>query len=275
MNYRNLLLQKLQGLKIPRHRLVIVHVRLKDLVDPAELGDTGQPVDYKKLSLELIAALKELYSPLGILVPSFTYSFTKTGIYDRANTPGEVGRFGEEVRLAFPLTQRTMNPVFSFIDCFDTVPDKMRIESAAFDDGSIWAWLTEVSHLCLNINVPALFGTYLHYLEARQQVPYRYSKTFKGRVSADGSGWTEMSYEYYVRDLDRDTLWRREKIASFLKSHDVLHDHPRGNILLRWFDSTHVAPVLEAALRKDPEFFVSDRSSPIITERDINGMYLK
>ena len=87
MNCRSLLLQKLQGLELPRDRLVVVHVRLKDLVHPAELGDADQGIDYAALSLELIAALDELYSPLGILVPAFTYSFTKTGIYDRANTP--------------------------------------------------------------------------------------------------------------------------------------------------------------------------------------------
>lgn len=275
MNYCNLLLQKLQGLELPRDRLVVVHVRLKDLIDPAELSGADQAIDYAALSFELIAALKELYSPLGILVPVFTYSFTKTGIYDRANTPSEVGRFGEEIRLAFPPAQRTMNPVFNFIDCSNVVPNVSRLEFGAFDRQSIWAWLDEVGHICLNINVSGLFGTYVHFLEARQQVPYRYPKTFQGRVSADGSDWTDMSYEYYVRDLDRDTRWRRAKIASFFKSHDVLHDHPRGDMLLRWFDSKQMAPVLEAALRKDPEFFVTDRSSPVITKQDIKSTYEK
>jgi len=45
------------------------------------------------------------------------------------------------------------------------------------------------------------------------------------RVSTDGYVWTNVSYDYYVRDLDHDTLWRREKIAAFLKSHDVLHGY--------------------------------------------------
>ena len=36
-----------------------------------------------------------------------------------------------------------------------------------------------------------------------------------------------------------------------------------------------MAPVLEAALRKGPEFFVSDPPSPVITEQDINDTYEK
>lgn len=276
MNYRSLLLQKLQGLELPQDRLVVVHVRLKDLVHPSELGDADQGIDYAALSLELIAALDELYSPIGILVPAFTYSFTKTGIYDRANTPSEVGRFGEEIRLAFPPAQRTMNPVFSVIDCHSILKSDELSEDTAFGRHSLWNQLNEIGHICLNVNLQVpLISTHLHFLEACQQVPYRYPKTFQGRVSADGLGWNEISYEYYVRDLDRDTRWRRAKIASFLKSHDVLHDHSRGEILLRWFDSTRMAPVLEAALRKDPEFFVSDRPSPVITEEDINGTYEK
>ena len=273
MNCRSLLLQKLQGLKLPQDPLVVAHVRLKDLVHPAELGDADQGIDYAALSLELIAALDELYSPLGILVPAFTYSFTKTGIYDRAHTPSEVGRFGEEIRLAFPPAQRTMNPVFSVIDCHSILKSDELSEDTAFGRHSLWNHLNEIGHICVNVNLQVpLISTHLHFLEARQQVPYRYPKTFQGRVSTDGSDWTEMSYEYYVRDLDRDTRWRRGKIASFLKSHDVLHDHSRGDILLRWFDSIQMAPVLEAALRKDPEFFVSDRSSPVITEQEINGI---
>ena len=91
-------------------------------------------------------------------------------------------------------------------------------------------------------------------LEARHQVPYRYPITFKGRVSSDSCDWTNVQYENYVRDLDHDTRWRREKIAAFLKSHDVLHDNSCGDILLRWFDSTRMTPVIGAALRKELEF---------------------
>ena len=90
-------------------------------------------------------------------------------------------------------------------------------------------------------------------------------------VRTDGPDWTDVSYEFYMRDLDRDTRWRREKIAAFPKSRDVLHDKSYGNIPLRWFDSSQMTPVIGARLRNDPEFIISDQSSPVITDQDISS----
>jgi aminoglycoside N3'-acetyltransferase len=272
MKYRSLLVRKLGALELPPRRILVIHVRLKDLVNPAEIACTDKAPDYTALSLDLITTLKELYSPLGILVPTFTYSFTKTGIYDRTNTPSEVGRFGEEIRLAFAPAQRTINPVFSVIDCHSIMNNDEISEDTAFGRHSLWENLNTIGHICLNINLQVpLISTHLHFLEAHHQVPYRYPKTFHGRVSTDGSDWTDVSYEYYMRDLDRDTRWRRDKIAAFLKSHNVLHDNSYGDILLRWFDSTQMSPVIGAALRNDLEFLISDRSSPVITDQDISS----
>ena len=209
---------------------------------------------------------------MGILVPTFTYSFTKTGIYLRTNTPSEVGRFGEETRLAFDTAQRTMNPVFSVIDCHLVMNSNEISQGTAFARHSLWEDLNNIGHICLYIKlqVPPI-STHLHFIEARHQVPCRSPKTFQGRVSTDGPEWTNESYEYYVRDLERDTRWRRDKIAAYLKSHAVLHDNFYGDILMRWFDSAQMTPVIGAALRYDPEFFISDRSTPVITDQDISS----
>lgn len=117
IKYRSLLLQKLGALARPPHRVLVVHFRLKYLAKPAEVTSADRVPGHTSLSLDLITTTKDLYPPLAYPGPSFTYSFTKTGIYDRTNTPSEVGRFGEEIRLAFAPAQRTMNPAFSVIDC--------------------------------------------------------------------------------------------------------------------------------------------------------------
>ena len=165
-----------------------------------------------------------------------------------------------------------MNPMFSVIDCHSIMNNDEISQDTAFARHSLWENLNNTGNICLNINLqmPPI-STYLHFLEARHQVPYRYPKTFQGRVSTDGPDWTDVSYEYYMLDLDRDTRWRRDKIAAFLKSHDVLHDNSYGDILLRWFDSTQMTPVIGAGFRNDPEFFISNQSSPVITDQDISS----
>ena len=74
-----------------------------------------------------------------------------------------------------------------------------------------------------------------------------------------------------MHDLDRDLRWRRDVIAAFLKSHAVLHDSSYNNILLRWFDSIKMTPVKADDLRNDPEFFISERSSPDISDQDTSS----
>ena len=259
IDYREPLADLLKPLGLPQGSILVLHVRLKGLLESnREITQSFKSIDYRKLSTDLLAVLNDLYKPQGILVPTFTYSFTKTGIYDRTSTPGEVGRFGEEIRQIFPVKARTLDPVFNFIDCDGILKNRERSEYTAFGKDSLWYSLMEWGHVCLNINVPELFGTYIHYLEAFHAVPYRYPKIFAGRISADGHSWQDVNYEYYVRDLDRDTRWRREKIAAFLKAHGVLQDSGTGQVPLRWFHSSGMDEILGRALRQDPEFLISD-----------------
>lgn len=260
IDYRKPLADLLKPLGLPQGSILVLHVRLKGLLESnREITQSFKSIDYRKLSTDLLAVLNDLYKPQGILVPTFTYSFTKTGIYDRTSTPGEVGRFGEEIRQSFPAKTRTLNPVFSLVDCDHILDGLLISEASAFGPDSLWQRLGEIGHTCVNLNLPQpIITTYLHYLEAQHAVPYRYPKMFTGRISADGHGWHDVNYEYYVRDLDRDTRWRREKIAAFLKAHGVLQDSGTGQVPLRWFHSSGMDEVLGRALRQDPEFLISD-----------------
>ena len=74
MKYRSLLLQKLGALERPPHRIFCGRMRHKDLANQAEIASADKAPDYTLLSHDLITTLKELYSPLGILVQTFTHS---------------------------------------------------------------------------------------------------------------------------------------------------------------------------------------------------------
>lgn len=255
IDYKKNIAEMLRHLALPQGTIVVLHVRLKGL-----MGIDNNPcsIDYQKISTDLLSIINDLYQPRGILVPTFTYSFLKTGIYDRSSTYSEVGRFGEVVRVSFPTKARTLNPVFNFVDCNGVLNGLEHNESTAFGEGSLWSYLSKIGHTCLNINVPGLFGTYLHYLEECHAVPYRYHKIFAGHVSADGNSWKDVNYEYYVRDLERDTRWRRDKISEFLKAHGTLQDIGTGQVPLRWFHSSDMDEVLGRAMQSDPEFLISD-----------------
>jgi hypothetical protein len=125
-----------------------------------------------------------------------------------------------------------MNPVFCVIRCWSMINNDNPSQDTAFCRHSLWDNVNIIGYTCLCINLQVLLiSTQLHFLEARHQVPSRHPKTVHERVSTDGSDWTDAFYEYHVRDLDRDIHSRRDKIAAYLKSHDVLHDNPYGDTL--------------------------------------------
>lgn len=256
--YKDVLRQRLSELEIPRNELIVLHVRLKNLLTPSLDGDEVLPIDYRSLSQDLLDVLSEQYQPSGLLVPSFTYSFTKTGIFDRKATPGEVGRFGEEVRKLLPASKRLLEPVFSMIDCSQVFGEDSFDPTSAFGNQSLWDVLSFRGFVCLNLNVPELFGTYLHYLECKHNVPYRFSKSFSGAISMDGMNWERITYEYNVRRLDIDTSWRRHKLAQLLNSECVLHEFGTPQSPVRWFHSAEVDLVLGQVLDRDPLFLIND-----------------
>ena len=105
----------LKNLNIPANCIIVLHIRLKDLEIKLELNKKNRTILYQELSSSIISLIKNLFCPKTIIIPTFTYCFTKTGIYNRLETISEVGRFGEEIRLMYK-ENRTCDPIFSVID---------------------------------------------------------------------------------------------------------------------------------------------------------------
>ncbi len=153
----------------------------------------------------LFNALNDVLGSEGTLVlPTFTYSFTKGEPFDPATTSSAVGLLTEAFRNR-PDVRRSRDPIFSVAargrladrfaetatdDCFG--PDSAFALLAQHD-----AWLA-----CLGCGLDRL--TFTHYVEQAVGVDYRYFKTFTG-VCVEGGGETPGTVRYFVRDLDRKT----------------------------------------------------------------------
>ena len=152
-----------------------------------------------------IDAVENCLAPDGsLLMPAFTYSLTKGQVYDVRRTASEVGMISEVFRRR-PETVRTRDPIFSFaiagaqkewhrateaVECFgaDSVFDKLHRQNA---------WILWMG--C------AFNSTFVHFVEKRVGVGYRYDKRFQGvRIPEDGRE-ERCECVYYVRDLSRKT----------------------------------------------------------------------
>ncbi|MDT0645910.1 AAC(3) family N-acetyltransferase [Zunongwangia sp. F260] len=233
---------------IPKNEILFLHVKLKGIADQ---------IPYPNLSKQIIAVLDDLYQPKTILIPTFTYSYTKSGIFNKLSSNSEVGRFGEEIRNQFDPVHRTSNPVFNVIDT-NRYFEKFELkEESAFGEDSLMHLLHNLGHVVININVDEFISTYLHFLEYHYKVPYRYNKNFPGEVILSDEDKKEINYQYHVRDLDKHTSWDRHKIKTTLHKEGGLKIHQSGNVEVVWSHSKTMEKILGQKLEADKNFLLS------------------
>jgi len=153
----------------------------------------------------LFDVLDAVLGPDGTLVmPTFTYSFTKGDPFEAATTPSAVGLLTEAFRTR-PGVRRSRDPIFS-VAARGRLAD--RFAQAATDDcfgpGSAFALLAEQDAWlgCLGCSLDRV--TFTHYVEQTAGVDYRSFKTFTGVRIEDGVE-APTSIRYFVRDLERAT----------------------------------------------------------------------
>lgn len=137
------------------------------------------------------------------IIPTFTYSATKSECYVVESTPGSIGRFSEMFRTN-PRMKRTKHPNFSV--CVAGSESKNILEARiddAFGKGTIFDFLygANASLVTIGCSINAL--TYTHYVEQQVQVFYRYLKSFKAEIKS-AEYLERIETTYYVRNLDLD-----------------------------------------------------------------------
>ena len=238
-------------LDIPKNEHVMVHARLVNL-----LNRSPKLMDYKNASIYLLDAVRKL-DPKSIVVPVFTYSFTNNLSFSINNSKTEVGRFSEEVRLQCSPKLRTLDPIFSVIDVENFGWTSSEWNKEAFGHQSIWQSWDECNGIIINIDLPEIVSTQIHYIEKISQVPYRLNKTFIGNVSDLYDNTSKLQYNYFVRDLSHKFHWNRVKIISVLEDNNVVFNSTWHNIPIRWFRAKDIRKVLQPIMMSDPYHLLS------------------
>lgn len=134
-----------------------------------------------------------------ILVPTFTYSFTKTNYFDPLNTKSEIGNFSESMRKIIKI--RTYHPIFSFAIYGKKKKNFMNSDNNdCFGEKTIFNQILKenVKIICLACGFNSI--TFAHFLEQKMKVPYRFNKKFYGHLVLK-SKKTKIILNYFVRRL--------------------------------------------------------------------------
>ena len=191
-------LAALRSLGVRRGDALLVHS------DVGVFGKLASP-DRQALLGALVGALQDAVGAEGtIVMPTFTYSFCKSETFSMDQTPSTVGALTEFFR-SLPDVRRTLHPIFSFA-LWGALRDRwLKVGKDSFDEDSLFARLREQHARIIFFGAPFQSCTFVHYIEQQAGVPYRYPKTFSGRIRTS-AGEYEDSCTYFVRDLNQDLL---------------------------------------------------------------------
>lgn len=168
-------------------------------------GDAGILFNLNKSRSEgqtLVNEILDYFVLLGtVIVPTFTYSATRSESFNPTTTPSRIGQFSELFRTNNRMT-RTHHPNFSVC-----VYGKKRDEvlgsrtDDAFGEGTFFDFLYKENAELITIGCSLNAITFAHYVEQQRGVSYRFMKSFLATVEVY-DGREEFTTSYYVRDLD-------------------------------------------------------------------------
>ena len=153
----------------------------------------------------LIRAIEAAIGSTGtLLMPVYSYSFTKGEVYDICHTPSAVGMVTERFR-SRPGVCRSGDPIFSFAMRGALAPELCALPvQECFGSMSVFAALHRLNAHLVDLGCSlSRGGTFVHYVETAHGVDYRYKKTFSGTVVLPNGQTQECSVIYNVRDLSR------------------------------------------------------------------------
>ena len=198
---------------------VLVHSDLLRVGVPDGIADPdGQCARWLDLLLEAAAG-----RPL--LLPTFNYDYCRTRRFDPGADGGQVGALSRYCVARFPQA-RTATPVFNFCVFND---DGFGREPVAnpFGEAGTFAELHRRNGAILFLGVGMIANTFIHYVEERLDIGYRYDKPFPGSVVRGGIS-SPLNFHFRVRpkiegaveydrlgeeDLERAGLLRRAPVG--------------------------------------------------------------
>jgi aminoglycoside 3-N-acetyltransferase len=238
--------------------IVMVHARL------FTLGRTAHGVGKEQLADAFIEAVLQAVGREGLVVfPTFTLSACKSGIFDVNETKSEMGLLSERARTRSD-SSRTHHPFFSV----SVIGDRKDLFSAikldtCFGENSIFDILHKrnetgehkgkVKFLTFGIDLPPEAVTYIHSIEEKLAVSYRYQKHFQGIIRA-ATTTTSYDVQFFVRDLTTEVIFDAEACWELLRSEEGVKTQPLGDSFVTMLPEATIYSALVRKITQQSDF---------------------
>lgn len=218
----------------------------------------GEPNPKLKRSEILQIFVDELAS-LGVpnlVMPTFTFSFCNGEDFDVDTSRTKMGALNEFFR-RLPDVKRSPDPLMSvaLLGRDNDLVDGLGAESIGANSNYDRLYeRKDVRFLFLGVDLGDCF-TYMHHLEWRAKVPYRYDRTFRGAVFHRGKRFETYS-TLFVRYQGVEPNSRSHDYGSILFKEKLLKKAIVGNSEISCVDLTSATTVYLELLEREPNFFI-------------------
>ena len=195
--------------------------------DIGVFGKLAPRTDRQSLCRNITTALEDSVATGTLIMPTFTYAFCKDGVYDADESGSEVGILTEFFRRKAGVT-RSRHPIFSVAASGPNAASITDVNFDSFGQQSFFANLHRENGLIVLLGASFERATFAHYIEQSHGVPYRFVKTFKGRMR-DGSLETPIECTYLVRYLDQVVETYLARLEQALKREALLKEATVGS----------------------------------------------
>ncbi len=171
------------------------------------------------LCAAFLRSIREVIGEEGtVTVPTFSYSFCHSELYDPYVTKTTCGMFAEYMLRKNP-GNRTLDPNFSVCGEGPNMRDYLNCNTHdTFGEKSFWELFRKNKGkiICLNFDSGS---TFIHYIERQNNVSYRYNKAFNGQLVVDGK--IVRDYAVHFVHNGQDDAPCMERVDRLCKEHGI------------------------------------------------------
>jgi aminoglycoside 3-N-acetyltransferase len=215
-------------------------------------------VPEERYDMLIDAVLARLWDGGTLVMPTFTFSFTRSEPFDIHQSPSTVGAISEHFRKR-PGVLRSGNPIFS-VAAFGRFAHAFAGSKSneCFGRDTAFAKLHQLNGKICCAGCSFDRATFVHYVEERNAVEYRSFKKFKGTLTQAGGKRRQMTCRYFVRDLERDTATDLSRLRTKLQDTGKLSVSSIGGVGLVCVSAQNFFETAAAMLQADPRALIRE-----------------
>ena len=200
------------SMKIKKNDNIIFHSNMAGIY---QFYKKSQVKEVNKYFLEIL--IEYIGKKGTILFPAYNFDFARGKIYNKLTSPSEVGSFSNYLLKKFP-KHRSLEPIFNHF-VFGKLKEKIfkGETNEAFGDESIFNLMYKKNFKIICFCCPPRRMTFLHFIERKMCVSYRFHKYFKSKIKMNNRN-KPFVLKYYAGKKGQDYEIKNESIHNLFKN---------------------------------------------------------